>query len=276
MKTKKNCKVRIIVYSILSFAVLTAVVLSDIAAAPEIHASLEHRFLPPSIRHLFGTDDFGRDVFLRTLQGFKYTFFIALTAQVFSFLLGGIIGLFAGYYGGLFDEILYYLCNIILSFPMIAAVIFFSAVFGNSVFILIVLSIVFGMIFNIKVVRSEIMILRHSDFVTGLKISGASDLFIVTRHLLKPAFMLLLPTFPLILGHIIIGISAYSFLGFGVQPPHPEIGLMLKESIRFINYAPWLMVCPGLFQFSVILIFADLPDAVQNFMQYARDVRRKI
>lgn len=276
MKTKKNCKVRIIVYSILSFAVLTAVVLSDIAAAPEIHASLEHRFLPPSIRHLFGTDDFGRDVFLRTLQGFKYTFFIALTAQVFSFLLGGIIGLFAGYYGGLFDEILYYLCNIILSFPMIAAVIFFSAVFGNSVFILIVLSIVFGMIFNIKVVRSEIMILRHSDFVTGLKIIGASDLFIVTRHLLKPAFMLLLPTFPLILGHIIIGISAYSFLGFGVQPPHPEIGLMLKESIRFINYAPWLMVCPGLFQFSVILIFADLSEAVQNFMQYAWDIRRKI
>lgn len=276
MKTKKNCKVRIIVYSILSFAVLTAVVLSDIAAAPEIHASLEHRFLPPSIRHLFGTDDFGRDVFLRTLQGFKYTFFIALTAQVFSFLLGGIIGLFAGYYGGLFDEILYYLCNIILSFPMIAAVIFFSAVFGNSVFILIVLSIVFGMIFNIKVVRSEIMILRHSDFVTGLKIIGASDLFIVTRHLLKPAFMLLLPTFPLILGHIIIGISAYSFLGFGVQPPHPEIGLMLKESIRFINYAPWLMVCPGLFQFSIILIFVDLSEAVQNFMQYARDIRRKI
>ena len=85
MKTKKNCKVRIIVYLILSFAVLTAVLLSDIAAAPEIHASLEHRFLPPSIRHLFGTDDFGRDVFLRTLQGFKYTFFIALTAQVFSF-----------------------------------------------------------------------------------------------------------------------------------------------------------------------------------------------
>ena len=276
MNTKKNCKVRIIVYSILSFAVLTAVVLSDIAAAPEIHASLEHRFLPPSIRHLFGTDDFGRDVFLRTLQGFKYTFFIALTAQVFSFLLGGIIGLFAGYYGGLFDEILYYLCNIILSFPMIAAVIFFSAVFGNSVFILIVLSIIFGMIFNIKVVRSEIMILKHSDFVTGLKIIGASDLFIVTRHLLKPAFMLLLPTFPLILGHIIIGISAYSFLGFGVQPPHPEIGLMLKESIRFINYAPWLMVCPGLFQFSVILIFADLSEAVQNFMQYARDIRRKI
>ena len=276
MKTKKNCKVRIIGYSILSFAVLTAVVLSDIAAAPEIHASLEHRFLPPSIRHLFGTDDFGRDVFLRTLQGFKYTFFIALTAQVFSFLLGGIIGLFAGYYSGLFDEILYYLCNIILSFPMIAAVIFFSAVFGNSVFILIVLSIVFGMIFNIKVVRSEIMILKHSDFVTGLKIIGASDLFIVTRHLLKPAFMLLLPTFPLILGHIIIGISAYSFLGFGVQPPHPEIGLMLKESIRFINYAPWLMVCPGLFQFSVILIFADLSEAVQNFMQYARYIRRKI
>ena len=159
---------------------------------------------------------------------------------------------------------------------MIAAVIFFSAVFGNSVFILIVLSIVFGMIFNIKVVRSEIMILKHSDFVTGLKIIGASDLFIVTRHLLKPAFMLLLPTVPLILGHIIIGISAYSFLGFGVQPPHPEIGLMLKEAIRFINYAPWLMVCPGLFQFSVILIFADLSEAVQNFMQYARDIRRKI
>ena len=265
MNTKKNCKIRIIVYSILSFAVLTAVVLSDIVAAPEIHASLEHRFLPPSIRHLFGTDDFGRDVFLRTLQGFKYTF-----------LLGGIIGLFAGYYGGLFDEILYYLCNIILSFPMIAAVIFFSAVFGNSIFILIVLSIIFGMIFNIKVVRSEIMILKHSDFVTGLKIIGASDLFIVTRHLLKPAFILLLPTFPLILGHIIIGISAYSFLGFGVQPPHPEIGLMLKEAIRFINYAPWLMVCPGLFQFSVILIFADLSEAVQNFMQYARDIRRKI
>ena len=106
MKTNKNYKTRIVIYAVLSFAILTAVLVSDIAAAPEIHAALEKRFLPPSMQHFFGTDDFGRDVFLRTLQGFKYTFLIALTAQIFSFLLGGIIGLFAGYYGGMQHRVL--------------------------------------------------------------------------------------------------------------------------------------------------------------------------
>lgn len=276
MKTKQNYRLQIIIYSVLCFAILISVILSDVIAVPETNAVLTNRFLPPSVHHLFGTDDFGRDVFLRTLQGFKYTFFIALTVQIFSFLLGGFIGLLTGYYGGVIDEIFYYFCNIVLSFPIIAAVIFFSAVFGSSVFILIVLSIIFGMIFNVKVVRSEIMILKHADFIVGLKIVGASDIFILTRHLLKPAFMLILPTFPLILGHIIIGISAYSFLGFGVQPPNPEIGLILKESIRFINYAPWLMIFPGLFQFAVILVFSNLSESIGKYLQYTRDLRRKI
>lgn len=276
MKDKKKYRLQIIIYSVLCFVILLSVILSDVVAAPEINAVLGNRFLPPSPNHFFGTDDFGRDVFLRTLQGFKYTFFIALTAQIFSFFLGGIAGLITGYYGGIIDEFFYYFCNIILSFPIIAAVIFLSAIFGSSVFILIVLSIVFGMMFNVKVVRSEIMVLKHSEFVAGLKIIGASDFFIITHHLLKPAFMLILPTFPLILGHIIIGISAYSFLGFGVQPPNPEIGLILKESIRFINYAPWLMIFPGLFQFAVILVFSNLSESIGKYLQYTRDLRRKI
>lgn len=273
---RHNCTVKIITYTVLSTLVLLLVILSDIVLPSETAAALEERFLPPSLQHFFGTDDFGRDVFLRTLQGFKYTFFIALTAQTASFLLGGMIGLVSGYYGGICDELIYYTCNIVLSFPMIAAVIFFSAVFGQSSFILIVLIVMFGMMFNIKVVRSEILILKHSDYITGLKIIGASHFFIITRHLVKPLYMLILPTFPLLVGHIIIGISAYSFLGFGVQPPYPEIGLMLKESIRFIHYAPWLMIFPGLFQCAVIFIFSNLSHACMDALQYTKNMRRKM
>ncbi|WP_024466871.1 ABC transporter permease [Treponema pedis] len=276
MKNKDKYKIKVLIYAILSAFIILCVILSDIIVPLEINASLENRFLPPGSTHFFGTDDFGRDVFLRTLQGFKYTFFIALTAQICSFLLGGFIGLITGYYGGIADEAVYYLCNLILSFPMIAAAIFFSSVFGSSALILIAISVIFGMTFNIKVVRSEIMILKHSDYIKGLKILGASNMFIITRHLVKPAYMLILPTFPLVLGHIIIGISAYSFLGFGVRPPNPEIGLMLKESLRFIHYAPWLMIFPGLFQFSVILIFSNLSETCIDFLQYTKNLRRKI
>lgn len=217
-------------------------------------------FASPSLRHLFGTDQFGRDVFIRTVIGFRYTFTIALFVQTISFFLGIVIGIILGYYGGIFDEIFYQLSNLILSIPIIILAILMSALTGANIWNLLFLMIVYNVVSNSKIVRSEIKIIKNADYIKALRVIGASDFVIIKNHLVKKCLRMLLPTFALLIGHIIIAISSYSFIGFGVQPPQPEIGNMLKESLRFINYSPGLMIFPGLFQFFSILLLLKLSE----------------
>ncbi|MCT4544499.1 MAG: ABC transporter permease [Vallitalea sp.] len=217
-------------------------------------------FTSPSLQHLFGTDQFGRDVFIRTVIGFRYTFTIALFVQIISFAIGIILGIILGYYGGIIDEIFYQISNLLLSFPMIILAILMSSLTGANMRCLISLMIVYTVVSNSKIVRSEIKIIKNEDYIKVLRVLGASDFVIIKNHLVKKCLRMLLPTFALFIGHIIIAISSYSFIGFGVQPPQPEIGNMLKESLRFINRSPGLMIFPGLFQFFSILLLLRLSE----------------
>lgn len=251
----------------ISITFMAAFLLAILAAGlflPDANSFGSDELAAPSLGHPFGTDQFGRDVFLRTIHGFCYTFVLALAAQAASFVLGLFLGVLLGWYGGILDEVFYHLSNFLLSFPMIILAILLAAMTGANMFYLMMLITLFGVITNAKIVRSEVAVIKNADYIRNLKIIGAGDFVIMKNHLLRKCVRVLLPSFALMVGHVIISISAYSFLGYGVQPPNPEIGTMLKESIRFMGSAPWLMILPGLFQFVAALVILNLSGAVKR------------
>ncbi|MDO5718937.1 MAG: ABC transporter permease [Tissierellia bacterium] len=218
------------------------------------------KFMAPSLKHIFGTDNFGRDLFVRTVLGFRYTFILVSIVLAVSIPLALVIGVLLGYYGGILDEIFYYIANMILSFPIIIIAMLVVGLTNSGTWAIIVLLSVYNTISNSKLVRSEAKIIKNNDYILNLKILGANDWMIIKDHLIGKCFKLIRPTISISIGHMIISISTFSFLGYGVKPPQPEIGTMLKESMRFISRAPWLMFFPGLFQFTIILMIMNLSD----------------
>ncbi len=245
--------------SIFLTAIFLLIILASGIIFPKANAfNTAEKLSSPSYQHLFGTDQFGRDVFIRTIHGFRYTFVLAVIAQVISFSLGLVLGVILGYYGGCFDEIFFQLSNVVLSFPMIIIAILLAGLTGANMGCLMILIATYGIITNSKIVRSEVKVIKNADYIKTLRILGASDFLIITKHLIRKSLRVLLPSFGLLIGHVIISISTYSFMGFGVQPPQPEIGNMLQESVRFMGSAPWLMILPGLFQFVAVLLMLNL------------------
>jgi peptide/nickel transport system permease protein len=131
---------------------------------------------------------------------------------------------------------------------------------------LLLLIIIYAIISYSKIVRSEVKVIKNADYIKTLRVLGASDFRIIIKHLLRKSLRMLLPSLALLIGHVIISISTYSFMGFGVRPPQPEIGTMLQESLRFTGSAPWLMILPGLFQFLMVLLILNLVKGIKKLV----------
>lgn len=255
----KKTKITIVMISaFLLFIVISGVTLPD---ANTMDAA--NRLAPPSFPHLFGTDQFGRNVFLRTVHGFRYTFLLSIIVVGVSFPIGILLGTILGYYGGFGDELFYQFSNVVLSFPTIILAMLIAALTNANMFFLLLLIMLSLVVSNTKIVRGEMKIIKNADYIKNLRVLGASDFIIIKDHLIVKGFKVVMPTIALLIGHIILSISTFSFMGFGVSPPQPEIGTMLNESVRFISSAPWLMILPGLFQFVTVFLIFKLADNIK-------------
>ncbi len=260
----RNKRTRIKISALLTVLFLLLILASGIIFPEANTFNSAEKLSAPSLQHPFGTDQFGRDVFIRAMHGFRYTFILALIAQVISFSLGMVLGVVLGYFEGVFDEIFFQVSNVVLSFPMIITAILLAGLTGANMGCLIILIIICGIITNSKIVRSEVKVIKNADYIKTLRVLGASDFLIITKHLIRKSLRVLLPSLGLLIGHVIISISTYSFMGFGVQPPQPEIGNMLQESVRFMGSAPWMMILPGLFQFVTVLLILNLSRSIKT------------
>ena len=198
---------------ILPAALLLAVSVSGLIFPEANTFDTKNRLDPPSLQHLFGTDQFGRDVFIRTVHGFRYTFMLALFVEAFSFPVGLLLGILLGYYGGVLDELFYQLFNLFLSFPMIIAAILIAAITSSNIWALLLLVIMYVSIAESKIVRGEIKVIKNADYIKTLRILGASDFRIITKHLLRKSLRMLLPSQSLLMGHVIISISTHEGIG---------------------------------------------------------------
>ena len=213
------------------------------------------RFQPPSPRHLFGTDHFGRDIFSRVLVGMRFTFFVALGTVLGSALVGAAAGVAAGYFGGAFDLVVMRLNDALTAFPGILLALVLVTVLGQGRYtIVLALGIIFTPSFS-RVVRGETLRLREQEFVRSAVVFGASPLRVMLLHIFPSVWPTLLSAMTIGFSNAVLAESGMSYLGFGIQPPDPSLGRMLSEAQSYLFTAPWYAVFPGLAILAAVLGF---------------------
>jgi peptide/nickel transport system permease protein len=219
-----------------------------------------------SSEHIFGTDQFGRDVLTRIIYGAQVSLLVGVFAVVIAGVFGTIVGLVSGYAGGNLDAFLMRVVDIQLAFPYLLVAIVIVAFWGAGLLpVIIALSLSSWMGFA-RTVRSFILGLKESDYVMASRAVGATAFRVVARHLLPNIFgpLLVFTTFQL--PARILGEATLSFLGLGIQPPMPSWGNMLAENRGFITSHPWLVILPGL-SISVVALGANLlGDGLRDFL----------
>ncbi len=221
--------------------------------------------LPPSSRHIFGTDDLGRDVFSRMILGCRVSIEVGLVAVGISTVIGTVLGAISGYYGGVVDSIIMRFVDVMLCFPtffLILAVITFLEPSIFNIMVVIGLTSWMGVA---RLVRAEFLSLREREFVLAAKALGASDRRIIFRHILPNAMGVVYVSFTLGMGAAILTESALSFLGIGVQPPMPSWGNILTLGKENLEVAWWLSLFPGLAILITVLSFNLISEVLRDW-----------
>ncbi len=221
---------------------------------------------PPSPEHLLGTDSLGRDVFSRLVYGARVSLWVGFLAVGISACIGIVLGLVAGYFGGIIDEIIMRFVDIMLCFPsffLILAVIAFLEPNLTNIMIVIGLTSWMGVA---RLVRAETLSLRTREFVLAAKLSGASLTRILFIHILPNGLAPVLVSATLGIASAILTESALSFLGLGVQPPTPSWGNMLMEGKDVLEIAPWLSIFPGLCILITVLGYNLLGETLRDIL----------
>ena len=220
------------------------------------------KFLAPSLRHLFGTDNFGRDIFSRAMVGIGTTFFIAVGTVLIGGVVGVIVGAFTGYFGGVVDEVLMRINDALTAFPNILLALVFIAVLGFGKYnVILALGVAFIPSFA-RVVRAEFARHRNINYVRSARLMGASHLRIIFRHILPNTRGVLLPALMIGFNNAVLAEASMSYLGIGVSAPDVSLGYMLKEAQSYMLTAPWYVLCVGLVIVLLILGVSMMGDGM--------------
>lgn len=208
--------------------------------------NIMERLQPPSAKHWFGTDGYGRDVFARVMHGSRLSLSLSIVSMMAAVAVGSLIGAISGYYGGKVDDVLMRLMDMLLAIPPMLMSISIVAALGRSmVNLMLALALAYMPVFA-RVIRSSILSVKGQEFVEAAKACGTSDARIIMRHIVPNAVGPIIVQATLAMGSAILTISSLSFMGMGIQPPQPEWGTMLYEGRDLIRTSPYLVVFPGL------------------------------
>ncbi|MCI2057581.1 MAG: ABC transporter permease [Oscillibacter sp.] len=212
------------------------------------------KLLPPSLRHLMGTDSFGRDIFSRVLRGAGTTFLIALCTVAVGAVFGTLAGALTGYFGGRVDAVLMRLNDALTAFPSMLLALVLISLFGSGrQNVILALGIVFIPSFA-RVTRAAYASLRDANFVAEARLMGAGSARILFVHLLPNTLSVLLPALTIGFNNAVLAEASMSYLGIGVVPPDASLGYMLSEAQSMLASAPWYAVGTGCA--IVLLIFS--------------------
>lgn len=214
---------------------------------------LANRRAAPSLAHLFGTDELGRDVLTRTLFGARISLVIGLLAAAVTAVVGVTIGAVSGYWRGWIDNVLMRLTDAMLSVPRLPLLMIAAAILEPSVPTLIILIGLVGWMETARIIRAEFLSLNERSYVEAARSVGMQPMRIVVRHLLPGAAPAAVVAATLAVGRAIMLESAMSFFGVGIQPPQPSLGNMLYQAQTSMSTEPWLAFFPGVFIFLTVL-----------------------
>ena len=257
---------------VLALTILCGVFANLVAPYSPYYQELDDKLQPPLWRDgrgdllLLGTDDLGRDVFSRILYGIRVSLLIGIMAVAISAFFGVILGLIAGFYGGIFDDLIMRIADVQLAMPLILLAIAVIMVLGSSTEVLVLVIGLTQWMAYARMVRGETLSLREKDFVTSAYAVGASDFRIITRYIFPNTLSSVMVLITLNMATVIVLEAGLSFLGLGIQPPEPSLGTMLSESKNYLSRAWWLSTFPGLTIMTIILAINLFGDGLRDVL----------
>ncbi|MCP1144378.1 ABC transporter permease [Lysinibacillus endophyticus] len=226
---------------------------------------LSIRYEPPSLSHLFGTDELGRDVFSRVMYGSRISLTAGIITVICALSIGILFGGIAGYKGGKVDEIMMRFSELIMAFPPLILAMVIAAALGPSILNSVIAMAIIWWPNYARLMRSMVISLKESEYVTASRVMGASHIRVLFLEILPNSFGPLLVMATLDLGNAILMFSGLSFLGLGTQPPTPEWGSMVSDGAKVIQNW-WVSTFPGLAIFSISIAANFVGDGLRDFL----------
>lgn len=230
------------------------------------------RFHAPDNTYLLGTDNFGRDILSRLMEGSQTAFLVGAGAVAIGLSGGFVFGAISGYFGGWIDEVLMRVIDALLSFPGILLALVFVALFEPNLKTTILAIGIMSISSFARIIRSGFMQYKEADFVRAAKNFGANDGRLIFVYIFPNLIPTIIVTSALCFSTAILVEAALSYLGLGVQPPSPSWGGMLSEAQSYLQKAPWFTIAPGLFITATVLGFNLLGDGIREIT----DARMKV
>jgi len=250
---------------ILSLA-LVAVIAPLIAPFNPNHQDILHRLEPPSRKHPLGTDDLGRDLLSRIIYGTRVSLLVGFVAVGIAIIIGSLLGLLSGYFGGWLDALIMRFVDIMLCFPTFFLILMVIAFLEPNIWNVMAVIGLTGWPGLTRLVRGECLSVREREFVQAAKVLGLSNIRVMFVHLLPNVIAPILVTATLGIGGAILTESALSFLGLGVQPPTPSWGNILTAGKDYITMAWWLSLYPGLAILITVLAYNLLGEGLRDVL----------
>jgi|WetSurSiteA1Bulk_404760.scaffolds.fasta_scaffold03168_3 peptide/nickel transport system permease protein len=254
----------VISFFVTVFLVLIAIFAPLIAPYPYDKQDLMHTRAAPSAQHLFGTDELGRDVFSRVIWGSRFSLSIGILAVLLGTVVGLFLGAIAGYFGGLADDIIMRIMDVLQSIPGILLAITISVVLGPGFFNTLLALSIGGIAMGCRLTRASILNIRTQEYLEAATSINASTPRIIIRHVLPNSFSPLLVSSTMSIGNVIMAAAMLSFIGLGIQPPTPEWGSMIAGGRNLIRTSPWMVTFPGIFIMLTVLALNLFGDGLRD------------
>jgi peptide/nickel transport system permease protein len=250
--------------SVLILLVIMAIFAPLITSYDPLDVNVKHRLLSPSLNHLFGTDQLGRDVFSRVIHGTRISLRVGFISVLISFIIGALLGITAGYFGKSIDNAIMAINDVMLAFPGLLLAIAIVGILGPGINNVMIAVGIGGIPDYIRVARNQTLTIRNLDYVQAATALGSGRIRILARHILPNIVAPLIILAAMGFAGAILASAALSFIGLGAQPPSPEWGAMLSIGRSNIRGAWWLATFPGIAITITVLAINILGDGLRD------------
>ena len=258
-------------FALFALIVLAALIGPYVVPYDPLASNTTSALKPPSTAHWFGTDQLGRDIFSRVVAATRLDLFIAVASVALVFLMGGLAGLAAGYFGGWTERIVSRIADTIMAFPLFVLAMGIVAALGNTVENIILATAIVNFPLYARVARAEANIRREAGFVLAARLSGNGEMRILLGQLLPNIMPIMIVQMSLTMGYAILNAAGLSFIGLGVRPPMPEWGIMVAEGAAFmVSGEWWIAFFPGAALMLAVFCFNLLGDGLRDIVDPQR------
>ena len=255
-------------FGILAILIILAAVFAPVltGGVDPLKGSLTEALEAPSKAHIFGTDKMGRDIYARVIYGARASLTSTFGVVVLIFLVGSVVGVIAGYFGGAVDAVLMRIADMMLAFPGLVLALAVAGIMGASIRNAIIAIVAVNWTKYARLARSMVLRVKKNLYIEAAVVNGTKTWKILLVHVLPNMVTQMVVTAAADIGTMMLELASLSFLGFGATAPTPEWGLMLNEGRTYMAKAPWLMIYPGIAIVICVVIFNMLGDSIRDVL----------